>query len=85
MHLENLVGRVSKELGEALSDIPDEERHVILDIVQRAMMDAATRTHRDLKETAVISCGPEADLAHKIQEDMDKKRDMLIANLSSMW
>jgi len=27
----------------------------------------------------------EADLVHKIQEQMDKKRDMLIANLSAMY
>ena len=50
-----------------------------------AMLDSATRTHRDLKETAVICCGPEADLAHKIQEQMDNKRDMLVANLKAMW
>jgi len=84
MHLEDLTTRVTKELGSALSDLPVAEREAILDIVQRAMLDSATRTHRDMKEAAVICCGPEADLAHKIQEQMDKNRDMLIANLSAM-
>ena len=84
MNLENLANRVTDELGKALSDLPDPERRAILEIVHRAMHDSATRTHRELKETAVICCGPEADLAHKIQEQMDKKRDMLIANLSAM-
>ena len=86
MHLEKLAKRVAEELEASLSkDIPADQRQEILDIVQRAMLDSATRTHRDLKETAVICCGPEADLAHKIQEQMDNKRDMLVANLKAMW
>ena len=86
MHLEKLAKRVAEELEASLSkDSPADQRQEILDIVQRAMLDSATRTHRDLKETAVICCGPEADLAHKIQEQMDNKRDMLVANLKAMW
>jgi len=48
------------------------------------MLDASKRTHREMKETAVVCCGAEADLAHKIQEQMDRKRDMLITNLMAM-
>ena len=84
MHLENLVSRVTNELGTALSDVPEAERMEILNIVRQAMLDSATRTTREMKETAVICCGHEADLAHKIQEQMDKKRDMLITNLMAM-
>lgn len=84
MNLENLVSRVTEELNTALSDVPEAERSNILGIVKQAMLDSATRTHRDMKETAVVCCGPEADLAHKIQEQMDKKRDMLVANLVAM-
>ncbi|MCX7561868.1 hypothetical protein OS190_20085 [Sulfitobacter sp. F26204] len=85
MNLEKLTKRVTKELDTALSDLPTKEREEILDIVKRAMSDTSARTHRELKETAIICCGPEADLAHKLQEQMDKKRDMLIANLSAMY
>jgi len=85
MNLEKLSSRVTQELDKALSaDLPAAERAVILDIVKRAMLDASKRTTRELKETAVVCCGPEADLAHKIQEQMDKKRDLLITNLMSM-
>ena len=84
MNLEILADRVANELSTALSDLPEAERGAILDIVRQAMLDSATRTHREMRETAVICCGPEADLAHKIQEQMDKKRDMLIANLMAM-
>ncbi len=65
-------------------DLPASERKAILDIVQRAMLDSSKRTHREMKDTAMICCGAEADLAHKIQEQMDKKRSMLIANLMAL-
>ena len=85
MNLEKLTSRVTKELETGLpSHLSKEERNAILDIVKRAMLDSSKRTTREMKETAVICCGPEADLAHKLQEQMDKKRNMLIANLSAM-
>ncbi len=85
MNLEKLSKRVTQELETALADdLPAGEREAILKIVRQAMLDASHRTHREMKETAVVCCGPEADIAHKIQEQMDKKRDMLIANLMSM-
>jgi hypothetical protein len=84
MNLEKLTKRVTQEMDVALSDLPITEKEAILEIVQRAMSDASSRTHRELKQTAMICCGHEADLAHKMQEQMDKKRDMLIANLSAM-
>lgn len=36
------------------------------------------------KSTVVACCGPEADMAHKLQHEMIKSQDALIANLSSM-
>ncbi|MEE9314956.1 MAG: hypothetical protein V3V02_09925 [Rhizobiaceae bacterium] len=85
MNLEKLTKRVTKELDKALStDIPAAQRKEILDIVKRGMLDSSSRTHRELKETAIVCCGPEADLAHKIQEQMDQKRNILIANLMAM-
>ncbi len=85
MALAALSDRVTQALDDAIAaDLPAEEREAILKIVQQAVLEASNRTHKVLKEAAVICCGPEADLAHKIQEQMDKKRDMLIANLMSM-
>lgn len=85
MNLERLSSRVMQELDKALADeLPEEKREEVLEIVRRAMLDSADRTHRVMKDTAVVCCGPEADLAHKIQEQMAKKREMLIANLNAM-
>ena len=84
MNLEKLIKRVTQEMDKTLSDLPAREKEEILHLVKQAMLDTSHRTHRELKEAAVVCCGPEADLAHKIQEEMDQKRDMLIANLSAM-
>ncbi len=85
MDLAELSNRVTQDLDNAISaELPVEERAAVLKIVQQALLDASVRTHKAYKEAAVAGCGPEADLAHKVQEQMDKKRDMLIANLMSM-
>ena len=85
MNLEKLTDRVTRELEVALSDDISPEKHEVLwDIIHRAMLDASKRTTREMKATAVVTLGHEADLAHKLQEQMDKKRDILIANLSAM-
>ncbi len=85
MALAALSDRVTQALDDAIAaDLPAKEREAILKIVQQAVLEASNLTQRDLKQTAVIFCGTEADLAHKIQLQMDKKRDMLIANLMSM-
>ena len=85
MNLKKLSNRVTEELEQALSsDLSAEDRAEILDIVRRAMLDSSSRTTREMRDTAVVCCGPEADLAHKIQAQMDKKSDLLIANLMAM-
>jgi len=85
MNLEKLSKRVTDELDTALSkDVSAAEREEIMDIVRRAMLDSSNRTHRDMKEAAIVCCGPEADLAHKIQETMEAKRQKQIANLMGM-
>lgn len=83
-NLEHLTKPATHELQEALSHLPNAHGNSMKDIVQRAKLDASHRALRDIKETAVICCGHEANLAHEIQEQMDKKRDMLIVNLSAM-
>lgn len=85
MNLEKLSSRVTKELGTVLpDDISAAEREAILEIVRKAMIDTASRTHREMKDTAIVCCGPEADLAHKIQEQMAKKNTVLVTNLMAM-
>ncbi len=85
MQLDELLNRVVQDLENAISaELSVEERAAILKIVKQALLDASKRTHKEYREAVIACCGPEADLAHKIQEQMNKKRDVLIANLMSM-
>ncbi|VAW16347.1 hypothetical protein MNBD_ALPHA09-194 [hydrothermal vent metagenome] len=85
MDIAKLSDRVTHDLRKAISaELSLEERLAIEKIVVQALLDATGKTHEAYKSVASKCCGPEADLAHKIQAQMDKKRDMLIANLVSM-
>ncbi len=85
MDLVELSDRVTRSLNNAIAgDLSDAEREAVLKIVRQALVDATGQAHESNKKTAVVCCGPEADLAHKIQDQMDKQRDILIANLMAM-
>jgi hypothetical protein len=85
MDFTELSSRVAQDVENAISaDLSAEDRAAISKIVQQALLDGSGFTHKEYKEVAVICCGPEADLAHKIQKQMDQKRDLLISNLMSM-
>jgi hypothetical protein len=85
MNLEKLIVRVTEELETTLPDsLEASEREAVVDLVRRAMQDSSTRTTRELKATASMAVGPDSDLAHKLQDQMDKKTGLLIANLSAM-
>jgi hypothetical protein len=85
MEFSKLADRVVTDISAAVSaEITAADRSAISQIVRKALSEASGNTVDACREAAVICCGPEADLAHKIQHELDKKRDMLIANLMSM-
>lgn len=77
--------QVTQEICNAISSpLSDGERAEVSKIVETALFDIVARTVRGCKSAAVVCCGPEADLAHKIAEEMELKRTALVASLSSM-
>jgi hypothetical protein len=85
MDLKKLAERLTKDVCNVLARPPtDAERTAIGRVIDRAIVDATGQSHQSCKETVVFCCGHEADLAHKIQEQLDKDREMLVANLMAM-
>lgn len=85
MDITELADRVAADVYNAVSaDLSADEKTKISDIVVQSLRDATRVTHTEYKDVARVCCGPEADLAHKIQDQMDKKRQMLVTNLMSM-
>jgi len=85
MDLEKLRDRVTSEVCKAVpAELSAETKAEITRIVGAALLETTGAMHGKSKEAVVFCCGPEADLAHKIQHSLDQQRDMLVANLMAM-
>lgn len=85
MQMQTLVDDAVRDIGRALSTSPTEaEATAIKKIVEDAVVNAVSQSAKDFTKSAVVCCGPEADMAHKISEEVDRARYALIANLTSM-
>ncbi len=65
-------------------DLSGEEKTQILKIIEKLVIQSIEETASSHHEATVICCGPEADLAHKIQEEAERKTSALIANLMAL-
>lgn len=77
-------GAVKQICEQVLVSLSDDERIAVQRIVEQAIVDATVsatqRCHRIVRQQT----GPEADLAHKIAEEIRDAETALIANLMGM-
>ncbi len=83
------LAKISKEttlaIEDALSaDLSEDEREKISQILEAALIKSVEQATESHHEATVICCGPEADLAHKIAEEMGLANKALIANLMAL-
>lgn len=81
--------KISRETTLALenaisADLSEDEREKISQILEAAMIKSVEQATESHHEATVICCGPEADLAHKIAEEMGLANKALIANLTAL-
>jgi hypothetical protein len=81
--------KISKETTFAIknaisANLSENECEKISQILKSALIKSVEQTTKTHHEAAVICCGPEADLAHKIAEEMALANKALIANLTAM-
>jgi hypothetical protein len=82
MKLKNLADNAVTEVGKIIpGQLSESEVAAISEIIENTLVEAVGETSEHFSETAVICCGPEADLAHKIAEEMGLAQKALIANL----
>ncbi len=86
MALTKTAQNAAQKIDEALADydLSDEEKSQILMIIEKSMIKTIEETTTTHHEATVVCCGPEADLAHKIQEEAERKTQALIANLMAL-
>jgi hypothetical protein len=78
---DDTVEKINKSLHQSLTEA---EISALSRIVQDAFVKAVNESTNTCSNAAVVCCGPEADLAHKIAEDVERARYALLANLTSM-
>ena len=79
--VESAVVQIEKTLPNPLTDT---QVKAISKVVEEALINAVNESSKNCATAAVVCCGPEADLAHKIAEDVERARHALVANLMSM-
>ena len=86
MSVESSISDTSASIVAALSDhdLSAGEKEKIAALVGQLLVKTVEKTTKNHVETAVICCGPEADLAHQIRAEVNRKKDLLISNLKAL-
>lgn len=85
MTLRNLADDAVAQIDKTVSaSLTEHETAAITKIIDDTLVRAVSEATQSCSKAAVICCGPEADMAHKIAEEVDQARQALIANLMSM-
>jgi len=65
-------------------ELSDAEREEVSQIVGRVLVKTVKKTTHNQVQTALNCCGPEKDLARQLQDEMHRKKNLLISNLMSL-
>jgi len=86
MSVESSIEHTTESIVSALSnhDLSDAEKEQVKEIISQLLVKTIRKTTKNQVKTAAQCCGLELDLAHQIQEEMHRKRDLLISNLKAM-
>jgi hypothetical protein len=85
MALKKLADDAIAQINDTVSSpLSESETEAISKIVEGTLAEAVRQTSQSCSKAAVVCCGPEADIAHKIAEDVDQARIALIANLMGL-
>ena len=78
--------KAARNIEEALDDydLSQEEREAILKIIEKSIRKTVDQAAREHREAIAFCCGPDADMAHKIADEVERRNRALIANLSAL-
>lgn len=79
---DDTVAEIEKAFPEA--DLSDQTKTKISAIIEKSLVRAVEQATHAHRAATVVCCGPEADLAHKINEEMRRANVALTANLSAL-
>jgi hypothetical protein len=84
MSLEKIADTTIKKLVREMKnlDFTDEQLAELRSTIEGALTDAVDVSAVQFREATMFCCGPERDLAHQINEEVDRRTQVLIANLN---
>jgi len=86
MSVEESIEITTDAIMKSLSrhELSDAEREEVSRIVSRLLVKTVKKTTHNQVQTALNCCGPEKDLARQLQDEMHRKKNLLISNLMSL-
>jgi hypothetical protein len=86
MALSKTAAKAAKKIDKALKnyDLSEAEKAEILNIIGKSLVKTVEEATEYHQAATVACCGPDADMAHKIAEEVELKKNALIANLMAL-
>lgn len=85
MSLDKIAGETIASIEQALGGkLSDDQREAVRKAVCKSLTDTVEHTGRKHRRAAQEQCGPDADLAHKIADEIRRANLALMANLESL-
>lgn len=86
MSVQSSIDNTTESIMSALAthDLSDADRDEIARIVSKLLVKTVEKTTKNHLQTALNCCGPEADLAHQIRDEINRKKELLISNLKAL-
>ena len=86
MALSKTAAKAADKIDKALDnyDLSNAEKAEILKIIGKSLELTVEETTENHQAATVACCGPDADLAHKIEAELELKKVALISNLKAL-
>ena len=86
MALSKTAVKAAEKIDKALDkyDLSNDEKAEILRIIGKSLEQTVEETTEHHQAATVACCGPDADLAHKIEAEVELKKVALISNLKAL-
>ena len=73
-----------RKIQETLSDsLTDEQSRMITKVIEKALIDSVLETCQSSSRAVNRCCSADQDMAHKLNEEIERSKVALIANLTS--
>ena len=83
--IQEITDSTLAEVGSVLEGkLSQQEIDIIAKSIEKGILKSAVRMSDNCHRMTIRHSGPDADIAHKISEDINRRREALLANLSGL-